>query len=328
MKAAIVPRYGTPDVIKLIDLPDPAPSPGEVLVRIRATTVTSGDARVRAFNVPGFMWLPARLALGVLKPRRKILGTEFAGTIESLGEGVTRFAPGDRVFGMASFSKPAGTHAQYLTIAADGLIEPMPESLGFDEAGCLCFGLLTARHFLQKAARIAPGERVMIIGASGAVGCAAVQLAKHAGAHVTAVCSTRHLELMHTLGADRVIDYSKEAYTKLNKPDKPYDIIFDTVGATTPAKCRDVLAEGGRFIVNVMTASAVAQAIWFAITRSKKVILGVASETPEDLAYIRELVETGAYRSVIDRRFTLDAITEAHRHVDTGHKQGNTVVEP
>ena len=323
MKAAIVPRYGPPDVVRLVDLPNPKPAPGEVLVRIRATTVSSGDTRVRAFNVPTFMWLPARLAIGVLKPRRKILGTEFAGTIESLGDGVTRFAPGDRVFGMASFSKPMGTHAEFLTIAADGLIEHMPESLGFDEAG-----LLTARHFLQKAARLNQGERAMIIGASGAVGCAAVQLAKHAGAHVTAVCSTRHIELMHALGADRVIDYSKEPYTIRNEQNKPYDIIFDTVGATTPAKCRDILAENGRFIVNVMTAKTVTQAIWSALTRSRKVILGVASETPDDLACFREMVEAGVYRSVIDRRFPLQDIAEAYRHVDTGHKQGNTVIEP
>ncbi len=326
MKAAIVSRYGSPDVIRFTELPDPATAPGEVLVRIRATTVSSGDARVRGFNVPGIFWLPAKLALGIFRPRRRVLGTEFAGVVESTAPDVTRFVPGDRVFGMASFSKPAGTHAQLIAISADGLIEPIPESMSFDEAGCLCFGLLTARHFLHQAAKLQPNQRVLVIGASGAVGCAAVQLAKHTGAHVTAVCSTRHTELMHELGADSVIDYKKHDYTKPSVGREPYDIVFDAVGATTPLACRPVMSTGSRFIAVVMSAKTVLQALWCTLTRSSKVIMGVASEVPEDLAYFREMIEAGAYRSVIDRRFTLDQIRDAHRYVDEGHKQGNVII--
>lgn len=326
MKAAIVPRYGPPEVVRITELPDPSPAPGEVLVRVRATTVASGDARVRGFNVPGVFWIPARLALGILRPRRRVMGTEFAGVIESVGKGVANFKPEDRVFGMASFSKPTGTHAELLTIEADGLIEPMPAEMDFDEAGCICFGLLTARHFLQKAAKIQSGERVLIVGASGAVGCAAVQLAKHVGAHVTAVCSSRNVELVRSLGADEIIDYTKASYTDRAGDLGKYDIVFDAVGATSPAACRRVLARGGRFIPVVIVAKTIAQALWYSLSGKMKVILGIASEVPQDLAYFREMIEAGAYRSVIEHRFPLERIREAHEVVDGGHKQGNVVI--
>ncbi|MFG0275140.1 MAG: NAD(P)-dependent alcohol dehydrogenase, partial [Phycisphaerales bacterium] len=278
LKAAIVPRYGPPDVVRLEDLPDPTPAPGEVLVRVRATTVASGDARIRGFDMPGILfWIPARLALGVRRPRRRVLGTEFAGVVDAVGDNVTRFTPGDRVFGMASFSKPTGAHAELLTIAAEGMIEPMPAGMTFEEAGCLCFGLHTADHFLLKGAKIQPGERVMIIGASGAVGCAAVQLAKHADAHVTAVCSTRHIDLMHSLGADAVIDYTKESYTDQGDARARYDLVFDTVGATSPSACRGVLAQNGRFIALVLDGKTIIQTLWYALSRRMKVLTGVAA---------------------------------------------------
>ncbi len=326
MKAAIVPRYGPPEVVTLGEIPDPVPEPGEVLVRVRATTVSSGDARIRAFRVPGVFWIPARLALGILRPRRRVMGTEFAGVIESVGEGVTRFKPGDRVFGMASFSTPTGTHAELVTIEADGLVEPMPAEMDFDEAGCICFGLLTARHFLQKAAKVQPCERVLIVGASGAVGCASVQLAKHAGAHVTAVCSSRHVELMRSLNADRVIDYTKETWVGQAGADEPYDIVLDAVGATSPAMCRGVLSDNGRFIAIVMSAKTIAQALWYSVSGKMKVIMGIDSQAPEDLAFFREMIEAGAYRSVIDQRFPLKRIREAYEVVDGGRKQGNVVI--
>ncbi len=301
------------------------PAAGEVLVRVRATTVASGDARVRGYNVPGLFWIPARLALGVLRPRRRVLGTEFAGVVEAVGAGVTRFEPGDRVFGMASFSKPMGTHAELLTIAADGLVEPMPAGMDFDEAGCVCFGLLTARHFLQKSAKVQAGERVLIVGASGAVGCAAVQLAKYVGAHVTAVCSSRHVGLIRALGADEVIDYTAESFTEV-ADGGAYGVVFDAVGATSPAACLGVLADGGRFVAIVMDTKTVVQAIWCSLTKRTRVIMGVASEVPEDLVYFREMIGAGAYRSIIDRRFPLEQIREAHAVVDGGRKQGNVVI--
>jgi len=326
MKAAITTRYGPPEVVKLMDVPDPVPGPGEVLVRIRATTVSSGDARVRGFNMPGVFWIPGRLALGIVRPRRKVLGTEFAGVIEGAGEGVTWFRPGDRVFGMSSFSSPFGTHAELITIKADGLVKPMPEGLSFEDAGCLCFGLLTARHFLQKAAGLRAGERVLVIGAAGAVGCATVQLAKQVGAHVTAVCSTRSLDLVRSLGADEVIDYTAESYCETDEIHDRYDVIIDTIGASSPFACRRVLAQNGRFVAVVMNAKVIVQTLLSKLSRSKRVIVGVASETPEDLAYFSEMIESGNYRSVIDRVFTLDEIIEAHRSVDTWRKQGNIVI--
>jgi NADPH:quinone reductase-like Zn-dependent oxidoreductase len=326
MRAAIVPRYGPPGVVELVELPDPVPAPGEVLVRVRATTVSSGDARVRAFRVPRVFWLPARIALGVMRPRRQVLGTEFAGVVEGVGEGVSRFAPGDRVFGMVSFSARSGTHAELVAIAADAMIDRMPEGMTFGEAGCLCFGLHTARHFLVRAGKLQPGERVLVIGASGAVGCAVVQLARRLGAHVTAVCSTRHVDLMRELGANAVIDYTRGSYTELPDAHDGYDLVVDTVGASTPFACRRVMADGGRFIAVVADARLLGQAIWSSLTRSGRVITGTASERPEDAAYFREMVEAGAHRSVIDRRFPLDRIREAHELVDTGRKQGNVVI--
>lgn len=326
MRAAIVSRYGPPEVVELVELPDPVPAPGEVLVRVRATTVSSGDARIRAFRVPGVFWLPARLALGVMRPRRQVLGTEFAGVVEVVGEGVSRFSPGDRVFGMVSFSARSGTHAELVAIAADAMIERMPEGMTFDEAGCLCFGLHTARHFLERAGKLQPGERVLVIGASGAVGCAVVQLARRLGAHVTAVCSTRHVDLMRELGADAVIDYTRRSYTEPPDDRDRYDLVVDTVGATTPRACRRVMADRGRFIAVVMDARLLAQAIWCSLTRSGRVIAGTAAERPEDAAFFRELVEAGAYRSVIDRRFPFNRIREAHELVDSGRKRGNVVI--
>ena len=326
MKAAIVPRFGPPELIELRELPDPVPATGQVLVRVRATTVSSADARIRAFRVPGIFWLPARLALGVIRPRRRVLGTEFAGTVEAIGQGVSRFAPGDRVFGMASFSAPIGAHAELLTIDEHAMIDHMPEGMTFEEAGCLCFGLHTARHFLERAAKLQPGERVLIIGSSGAVGCAAVQLARHLGAHVTAVCSTRHIDLMHTLGAHEVIDYTQQSYTDPLDEQNRYDLILDTVGASTPLACRHVIASGGRFVAVVADARLFIQLIRCALTRSVRVITGTASERPEDAPYFRKLVEAGAYRSVIDQTFPLNQIQDAHRVVDASHKQGNLVI--
>lgn len=326
MRAAIVPRYGPPEVVRLVELPAPAPAAGEVLVRVCATTVSSGDARIRAFRVPGLFWVPARLALGVLRPRRQVLGTEFAGVVEAVGEGVSRFVPGNRVFGMVSFSAARGTHAELVTIAEDAMIERMPEGMPFDEAGCLCFGLHTARHFLERAAEVQPGERVLVIGASGAVGCAMVQLARYLGAHVTAVCSTRHVDLMGELGADAVIDYTRRSYTDPSGTGHRYDLVVDTVGASAPFACRRVMADGGRFVAVVADTRLLLQAIWCSLTRSVRVITGAASERPEDATFFREIVEAGAYRSVIDQRFPLDRIREAHTLVDGGRKQGNVVI--
>lgn len=326
MRAAIVPRYGPPEVVRLIELPDPTPKPGEVLVRVRATSVSSADARIRAFRVPGVFWLPARLALGVLRSRRRVLGAEFAGVVENVGVGASRFAPGDRVFGMVPFSAASGAHAELVTIAEDAMIDRIPSGMSFEQAGCMCFGMHTARHFLVRAAELAPGERVLVIGASGAVGCAAVQLARYIGAHVTAVCSTRHVDLMRELGADAVIDYTRQSYTEPLDSCERYAVVVDAVGASSPLACRRVMVDGGRFVAVVANTRLIVQAIWCSLFRSVRVITGAASERPDDAAFLREMVEAGAYRSVIDEQYPLDRIREAHAVVDRGRKQGNVVI--
>lgn len=327
MQAAIARRYGAPDVVQLREVPTPSPGAGEVLVRVRATSVTSGDARVRGFNMPRpVFWLPARAALGLFRPRRAILGTEFAGEVAELGAGVTRFQVGDAVFGMKSFGEPQGSHAEYLTIASDGLIEPKPSCMSFEEAGCVAFGLHTARHFLQKQAHIHAGQRIMIIGAAGAVGCAAVQLAKYAGAHVTAVCSTRNVELLESLGADRVLDRTKDAYTRPQSSERPYDVVLDAVGASSLSQCSSVLAQDGTFIAVVMGAREIVQALVQNRAGKRRIVIGVASESPADMTYFREMIEAGRYRSVIDRTFQFSQIADAHRYVDTWSKRGNVVV--
>jgi NADPH:quinone reductase-like Zn-dependent oxidoreductase len=327
VRAAIAERYGPPEVVVIREVPTPEPGPGQVRVRVRATTVASGDARVRGFELPRAIFvLPARAMLGLTRPRRAILGTEYAGTVDALGEGVTRFAVGDAVFGMQSFDAPAGTHAEYLVTAADGLIEPKPASLPFEEAGCLCFGLLTARHFLEKEGGLAAGDRLAVVGAAGAVGCAAVQLARHVGARVTAVASARNAELLRSLGADRVVDRHAEDFTRLGPGEAPYTHVFDTVGATSFGACRRALTADGLFLTTVMGAREIGRALLDGLTRRRRIVIGVASEVPDDLTRFRRMVEEGAYRSVIDSTFPFERIVEAHRRVGQWSKRGNVVV--
>jgi len=326
MRAAVHTRYGPPEVVRLVEAEDPTPGAGEVLVRVRAAGVASGDARMRGFDLPRkIFWVPGRLMMGIFRPRKRRMGTDFAGVVEAIGEGVTGYKPGDAVFGVVPFSGPQGSHVELVTVAADGLISLMPEGMGFEEAGCLCFGLLTARHFLQKEAGLKAGDRVLVVGASGAVGCAAVQLAKLEGAHVTGVCSAQNEELVRSLGAERTIDYKT---ARIAEAGGEYDIILDCVGATSFRECLPVLKEDGRFLAVVMGTTEVLQVLGQIVLKEKKgrrVIVGIASETPEDIAYIRGLAERG-YRSVIDGVYPFEEIVEAHRRVDTGRKRGNVVV--
>ena len=320
MKAYVCRRYGGPGVIALVDVQRPVPKTNEILIKILATTVTSGDARVRTLKMPKGLGLVARLALGITRPRQPILGSELAGVIEAVGEDVTKFAPGDAVFGFPGGQM--GCHAQYRVLAEDGPVALKPANLSFEEAASLCFGGSTALHFLRKA-NIKAGDKMLVVGASGAVGTAMVQLGKHSGAEVTGVASRANLELVTSLGADRVIDYAKEDFTARSET---YDIIADTVGATSFARCKKVLREKGRLLAIAGGIRELLAGLWTPLTDGKKVIAGPAEERPHDVQRLADLAATGVLRPVIDRRYKFAQMAEAHAYVETGRKKGSVVV--
>ena len=321
MRAALVTRYGSPEVLRIADVPRPEPKAGELLIRVRATTVSSGDARVRSITVPTGFRLMMMLALGWRGPRQPVLGIELAGVVESVGAGVTRFRPGDAVIAYPGASMRA--HAEYVTIAENGNVIPKPEHLDFEQAAALCFGGLTALHYLVTTARVKAGERVLILGASGAVGIAAVQLARHHGAIVTAVCSGANAELVRDAGAEHVIDYTKEDFTKNGQQ---YDIVMDCIGATSYGECRGSLARGGRLLRVVADLPGQLAAPFQGRLSGHRVFAPVSPGNVEDMRTLAELSRTGAYRPVIDSRFPLDRIASAHARVDSKRKRGSVVV--
>jgi len=320
MKAFIYRRYGGPDVVELAEVPKPEPRANEVLVKILATTVTSGDWRVRTLHVPTGLGLVARLAIGFTRPRQPIMGSEMAGTIEAVGKDVTRFRVGDEVFGFPGGAM--GCHAQYRVMPEDGRIARKPANLSFEEAASLPFGASTSLHYLRKA-RIKAGDTVLVIGASGGVGSAMVQLAKHFGAHVTGVTSTANLALVASLGADRVIDYTREDFTARGET---YDIVVDTVGKTPFARSRPVLKEKGRLLAVAAGMPEMLASVWAPLTGSRRVIAGPAEERAGDIPEIAALAEAGALKPVIDRRYRFAQMPEAHAYVETGRKRGSVVV--
>ena len=303
-----------------MDVETPTPKDNEVLIKIYATTVTAGDWRVRTMDVPRGLGVLARLALGLARPRQPILGTELAGVIEAIGKDVTRFKPGDAVFAFPGGKM--GCHAQYRAVAEDAPVARKPENLSFEEAASLSFGGSTALHYLRKA-NIEAGDKILVIGASGGVGSALVQLAKHFGAEVTGVTRTANLDLVTSLGADRVIDYSKEDVLTRGQA---YDVIADTVGDTPFARFKPALADKGRLLaiaggVPEMLAAAIAP-----LTGSKRVIFGPAEERPEDVRQLADLAQAGVLRPVIDRRYTFAQMARAHAYVETRRKRGSVVV--
>lgn len=298
MKAYICHRYGGPEVVDLLDVAKPVPKGNEVLIKILTTTVTAADWRVRTLAMPKGFGPLARLALGFTRPRQPILGTELAGVVEAIGTQVKKFKPGDAVFAFPGAKM--GCHAQYRAVSEDSPVELKPESLSFEEAASLSFGGMTALHYLRKAG-IKPGDKVLVAGASGGVGTAVVQLAKHFGADVTGVTSTANLGLVTSLGADRVIDYTKEDFTK---EVEAYDIVVDVVGSTSFARCKHVLKHRGRLLA----------------------IAGPAEERPEYFRQLAELAKTGVLRPVIDRCYDFAQMAEAHAYVETGRKKGSVIV--
>lgn len=320
MRAIIYEKYGPPDVLRLREIDKPAPKPGEILIRIHATSVTSGDWRARSLNMPPGFGLMGRLFFGVLGPRQAILGTELSGVVESIGEDVRTFKPGDQVFAFPGMAM--GCYAEYRCIAEDGPVALKPPHLSHEEAAALSFGGINALLFLRRA-KLRSGERVLVNGASGGVGTAVVQLARHFGADVTGVCSAANMDLVKSLGASRVLDYSTQDFTRQGDS---YDIIVDTVGTAPYSRIRSSLKSEGRHLAILAGFGDLLRAPWVAMTSSKRIIAGPASCSAEDLRFLAELAQNGRYRAVIDRRYALEDIVEAHRYLDTGHKKGNVII--
>jgi NADPH:quinone reductase-like Zn-dependent oxidoreductase len=323
MKAIVYTEYGPADVLHLQEVEKPAPKDHEVLIKVHATSVTAGDCNARGFVFvpPGFGFL-ARLMFGLRKPRQPILGTELAGEIVEVGKDVKRFKKGDQVFGMTG--EKHGAYAEYTCLAEDARLVIKPANLTCAEAASIPFGATTALYFLRDMAVLQPGHKVLIIGASGCTGVYAVQLAKYYGAEVTGVCSTANLKLVKSLGADRVIDYTREDFTQNGQT---YDVILDMVpGKSSFARYKSSLKPNGLYLAGAGGLESFAQMAWTALTGGKKVIAGMAPDRAEDLVFLKELLEAGVLKPVIDRLYPLEQTAEAHRYADTGRKKGSVVI--
>jgi NADPH:quinone reductase-like Zn-dependent oxidoreductase len=322
MKAIVYTEYGPPEVLRLKEVEKPIPKEDEVLIKVYATAVTTSDANLRGFVFvpPGFRLL-TRLSLGLRKPKKTILGTELAGEIEAVGRDVKLFRKDDQVFGIDAINR--GAYAEYKCMPEEMGLAIKPANLTYEEAAAVPNGALTALTFLRDKGNIQRGQELLINGASGMIGTYAVQIAKYYGAKVTGVCSTTNLELVRSLGADKVIDYTKEDFTKSGKT---YDAILDTVGNLSFSSCRSSLKQNGLYLPTPGGMLEIVQMLWTSIIGGKKVLIASGSERKEDLIFLKELIEAGKIRPVIDRRFPLEQMAEAHRYVDSGHKKGNVVI--
>jgi len=300
MKAIVATQYGGPEVLQLKEVQKPTPKANEILIKVHATTVTAADFRMRSFTVPAAVWIPARLALGITKPKQPIFGSELAGVVEAVGKDVTRYKIGDQVFA-STLTENFGGYAEYKCLPEQAMMTIKPTNITYEEAAAIPIGATTALRLLRKG-NIQRGQKVLIYGASGSVGTYAIQLAKYFGADVTGVCSTSNIEMVRSLGADHVIDYTKEDFSSRAER---YDIIFDTVAKFPKSEYSKVLAPNGKFVTMARLDS---------------------KESMDNLIFIRELIEAGEIKAFIDRRYPLDQMVEAHRYVDTGRKRGNVVI--
>jgi NADPH:quinone reductase-like Zn-dependent oxidoreductase len=321
MRAIVYTAYGPPAVLRLQEVDKPTPSDNEVLIRVHAAAVPTAELAART----GYPFI-ARLFTGLLRPKKAILGGEFAGEIEAVGKDVRRFRAGDRVFAAPGIGY--GSYAEYKCLPEDGALAPRPAHVTAEEAAALAEGGLTALPFLRDSGQLQPGQRVLINGASGAVGAAAVQLAKSFGAEVTGVCSIRNMALVTSLGADKVIDYTTEDFTTTGQT---YDVIFDAVGKSSFFRCRNSLKQGGIYLTTVPSLAILPQMFWTSKFGRKRAIIAFTglrppSEKAKDLRFLTELVEAGKLRPVIDRHYPLEQTAEAHGYVETGHKRGSVVI--
>ncbi|MFC1885818.1 NAD(P)-dependent alcohol dehydrogenase [Thermodesulfobacteriota bacterium] len=323
MKSILHTKFGPPDELQLKEIEKPDPGDNEVLIKIHATTVTTTDCNARNFTfVTKVFQLPARLFFfGIFRPRINILGIDLAGEIEAVGKDVKRFKKGDQVFGTPGIA--FGAHAEYTCMPEDGVLTIKPANMTWEEAASVFLGAHTALFFLRDKGDIQAGQKILIYGASGSIGTFAVQLAKYFGAEVTGVCSTTNLEMVKSIGADKIIDYTKEDFTKSGET---YDLIFDTVGKTSFSRCKSSLKQKGIFLAALMGLPEIIQILWTSITGNKKVRGGVAVERVEDLDFIKDLIEAGKLKAVIDRCYPMEQTAEAFRYVEKGHKKGNVVI--
>ena len=302
MKAAVYHQYGGPEVLGLTELAKPQPKAHELLIKVEASTVAAGDVRVRASDFPPLFWLPARIIFGLFKPKKQVLGHEFSGRVEAVGAAVSQFKPGDAVFGTTTLL-PQGAYAEYVCVpekAKNCVVAKAPEKLELRRAAALPIGAMTALFLLEKA-KLEKGQKLLIYGASGSVGTFAVQVARNMGAEVTAVCSTANVEMVKTLGAQKVIDYKREDYTQSGAV---FDVVFEAVGKTSKAKAKSVLKKGGRYVsIHMFT-----------------------SENTDKLKAIGKMVDEGKLKALIDREYPLEEVVAAHRYVDTGRKRGNVLI--
>jgi NADPH:quinone reductase-like Zn-dependent oxidoreductase len=328
MKAIIYNEYGSPDVLHLEETEKPTPKDNEILIRVCATPVNYGDISARnfaniparEFNMPALLWFPALLAFGLRKPKNPILGSELAGEVEAVGKDVTKFKKGDQVF--AYIGMKMGANAEYICIPEDGTVGLKPENMSYQEAAAVPYGGIMALSLLRRT-NIQPGQKVIINGASGGIGSVAVQLAKSYGAEVTGVCSTPRVDYVAALGADNVIDYTQEDFTQNGET---YDLIFDILGRSSFSRVKGSLTENGIYLLASFKMDKVFQMLRTSISGKKKVICAMASEKQEDMILLKEMVEEGKIKTIIDRTYPLEETAEAHRYIEAGQKKGQVVI--